>query len=169
MLGEDGLYALLEERGIAYDVYEHEAVFDVAAARALDIPHDDGTVACKNLFLRDDKKRAYFLVTAPDDMRVDLRVLQGRLGSRRLSFASAADLASMLGLIPGAVTPFGLLNDSKHMVTFVLDESLATGRIDAHPMVNTATVQLASRDLVALLREAGVQVRLLAVGEVPEP
>ncbi|MDO4536877.1 MAG: prolyl-tRNA synthetase associated domain-containing protein [Coriobacteriales bacterium] len=160
MLGENEVLELMDERGMAYVRHEHEAVFTVEAAEALGLPHEGPhwSVPCKNLFLRDDKKRAYFLVTAPDHKRVDLRALSARIPSRRLSFASESDLGAMLGLIAGAVTPLGILNDEARRVTMVFDEELKGRWIDAHPLTNTATVQLAASDVEALVREHGNEV-----------
>jgi Ala-tRNA(Pro) deacylase len=115
-----------------------------------------------HIFLRDDRKRSYFLVTVPADGSVDLVGLQAHVGSRRLSFVSAADLAAMLGLEPGSVTPFGLLNDTARRVAFVLD-SLGRVRLDAHPNVNTDTVQLATEDLCRHLARRGHEARIVDV------
>lgn len=167
MLTERDVYEVLDARGIAYRAYQHEAVLTVEAAEALDLPHDgpETPVPMKNLFLRDDKKRAYFLVSAPDHKRVDLRAFQHRLGSRRLSFASPADLEQKLGLVPGAVTPFGILNDASHAVTMVFDDELRHHWVDAHPLVNTATVQLPIDELVSLIQEHGNDVMWCNTGE----
>lgn len=167
MLTERDVYDLLDARGVLYRAYAHEAVFTVEAAEVLDLPHDgpEAPVPMKNLFLRDDKKRAYFLVSAPDHKRVDLRALQQRLGSRRLSFASPADLQRMLGLIPGAVTPFGILNDTGRKVTMVFDDELRNQWVDAHPLVNTATVQLSVDVLLELIQEHGNDVIWCNTGE----
>lgn len=153
---------LLDQEGIAYELYEHVPVFTVAEAVAAGIPH--GAFGAKNLFLRDDKHRAYYLVVLPDQKNVPLRTVQERLGSRRLSFASDKDLASMLGLIPGAVTPLGALNDDEHRVEVVIDQDVVdAGRVAAHPCDNTATVVLAARDLIDLLRRHGVPVRVVSL------
>lgn len=166
MLGERELLELMDERGIAYVRHEHEAVFTVEAAEALGLPHGGPhwPVPCKNLFLRDDKKRAFFLVSAPDDKRVDLRALQARLSSRRLSFASSETLERMLGVRAGAVTPLGLLNDEGRRVTMVFDRDLRARRVDVHPLVNTATIQLRIEDLVTLIETHGNEVVWTDVG-----
>ena len=159
-MSEQELYALLDEHRIAYEVCHHPAVYTVAEADRL-VPKK--ARATKNLFLRDDKKRQFFLVVAGEDTAVDLRSLQQRLGSRRLSFASAELLQKRLGLIPGAVTPFGVLNDLTHEVVLVFDEQLAHQRICAHPLVNTATVYVALDDLLPLFAQAGTPVRFCDV------
>ena len=159
MYGKLETITLLDQAGIAYELYEHEAVFSVEQADDAAIPHRE--LGAKNLFLRDDKHRTYYLVCLPDEKDVSLREIQERLGSRRLSFASAQDLHDMLGLAPGSVTPLGALNDADHRVEVVLDRELVDdGRVTVHPCDNTATVLLASADLVALLRAHGTTVRV---------
>lgn len=160
MYGKAETLELLDREGIAYELYEHVAVYTVAEATAAGIPHRE--LGAKNLFLRDDKHRAHYLVCLPDEKNVSLREIQERLGSRRLSFASAQDLRAMLGLIPGAVTPLGVLNDTERRVEVVLDQALVdVGRLTVHPCDNTATVLLATSDLIALLRERGHDVRVV--------
>ena len=160
MFGKTETIALLEREGIAYELYEHKAVFTVAEAYAAGIPHRE--LGAKNLFLRDDKHRAYYLVCLPDEKNVTLREIQECLGSRRLSFASEQDLRSMLGLVPGAVTPLGALNDAERRVEVVLNQALVNiGRVTVHPCDNTATVLLATTDLIALLHRHGHDVRVV--------
>ncbi|MBM6675811.1 prolyl-tRNA synthetase associated domain-containing protein [Olsenella uli] len=160
MYGKVETLELLDRAGIAYELYEHEAVFTVAEAVAAGIPHRE--LGAKNLFLRDDKHRAYYLVCLPDEKNVPLREIQERLGSRRLSFASEQDLRAMLGLVPGSVTPLGALNDAEGRVEFVLDQALVdAGRLTVHPCDNTATVLLATADLIGLLHGHGHDVRVV--------
>ena len=149
---EDELYALLDARSIPYEVYHHPAVLTVAEADEL-VPHVG--LPTKNLFLRDDKKRAFFVVVAHEDTQINLRQLHRQLGSRRLSFASPEMLQDKLGLGLGSVTPFGILNDASHEVTLVFDETLAHQRINAHPLVNTATMFVQLDDVLPLFVEHG--------------
>ena len=159
---EDDLYQMLDERGVPYEVYHHKAIFTVAEGDAVGIPELGAHT--KNLFLRDDKKRNYYLVTAHEDQRVDLKALAARIPSRRLSFASEKDLVSMLGLVAGSVTPWGVLNDEGRTVTMIYDRNLKGRRIDAHPLVNTATMFVQMADLVTLQREHGTRVLFLDLG-----
>ena len=159
---EEELYSLLDQRGIAYEVAHHPAVMTMAEA-AVVVP--DHGMACKNLFLRDDKKRQFFLVCVPAETKVDLRHLHERLGSRRLSFASAELLREKLGLEPGSVTPLGVLNDAAHEVTLVFDEALRHARFDAHPLVNTATLYVQMDDVLPLFEEHGTKVVFRAISE----
>ena len=149
---ETELYALLEQRGIAYETFHHPAVLTVAEADEL-VPNVG--LPTKNLFLRDDKKRQFFVVIAHVDTKIDLRNLHRQLGSRRLSFASPEALRNMLGLELGSVTPFGILNDESRSITLVFDERLAHQKINAHPLVNTATVFIELDDALPLFREHG--------------
>lgn len=153
---------LLDGRGVAYERCDHAAVRTVGEAEVARIPFERHMA--KNLFLRDPKKRNYYLFTAPDQKKIDLRVLQERLGSKRLSFASPEDLAQKLGVWPGSVTPFAALNEDTHTVRVAMDADFAAmGWIGCHPCDNTASVHLRTSDLLALLADAGVDVELLEV------
>ena len=149
---ETELYALFDERGISYETFHHKAVTTVAEADKL-VPRK--AIPTKNLFLRDDKKRQFFVVVANENTNIDLKHLHKQLGSRRLSFASADMLMDKLGLVQGSVTPFGILNDESREVTLVSDEGLAHQRFDAHPMVNTATMFIQMDDVLPIFKEHG--------------
>lgn len=162
MSGREKALAALERAGARYELAEHPAVFTVEEAHAAGVPF--APFGAKNLFLRDDKKRAYYLVTMPDEKQVPLKGIQAAIGSRRLSFASADDLERKLGLIPGAVTPLGALNDAEHAVQVVFDQELVDlGRVAVHPCDNTASVLVATGDLIDVLRAAGAPVRVVAL------
>lgn len=162
MYGKAETLQLLDRRGITYELYEHAAVFTVAEAIAANIPRSE--FGAKNLFLRDDKHRAYYLVAVPSQKSVSLREIQERLHARRLSFASDRDLATMLGLTPGSVTPLGALNDAGHRVEVVIDQDIVdAGRVAVHPCDNTATILLATEDLIDLLRRCGSKVSVVTL------
>lgn len=147
------LTALLDSRGIKYELCEHDPVYTIEEMLKAALPYPD-TVA-KNLFVRDDKKRNYYLITVKEDRRVDLREFQAQFQTRKLSFASENDLMDILKLIKGAVTPFGLLNDEERRVHFFIDRAFLPGTIGIHPLENTATVWLRCADLLELIREHG--------------
>ena len=107
-------YDYLTAHGIAYKAMEHGAVFNMAEAAQLALPHPEAEV--KDLFIRDDKKHAYYLLCVRGDKRVDLKTFRRQHGLRPLSFASPEDLARLLALSPGSVTPLGLLNDQSRQV-----------------------------------------------------
>ncbi len=161
MLTKDDIHALLTERGIPFEWIEHQAVYNMEEMAAVGLPYPEADA--KNLFVRDDKKRNYYLITVKGDKRVDLKEFQAANGTRRLSFASDADLMAILGLIPGAVTPFGLLNDAERKTIFYLDEDFAAeDLIGVHPNDNTASVFLKAGEMVRIIREHGIEVRRFA-------
>ena len=157
-------YAFLTGQGVAYEVTEHKAVYnmDELAEVTLPYPEDDA----KNLFVRDDKKRNYYLITVKGDKRVDLKEFRRQNGTRPLSFASPEDLMRLLGLTPGSVTPLGLLHDRDLQVQLYLDRAFldGQGRIGIHPNDNTATVWMQAEDLIALIRTHGNDVHLAELG-----
>ena len=152
-MGKDEIYSYLTAKGISYEVTNHDAVFNMEELGAVELPYPKWDA--KNLFVRDDKKRNYYLISVKGDKRVDLKAFRKRQGLRPLSFASADDLLAILGLTPGAVTPLGLLNDKAGKVYFYLDVDFKGHLIGVHPNDNTATVWLLADDLMKLLREEG--------------
>ncbi len=157
------LYRYFADHSIPYEVTEHGAVFNMAELAAVDLPYPSADA--KNLFVRDDKKRNYYLITVKGDKRVDLNRFRQENGLRRLSFASAEELLAHLRLTPGSVTPLGLLNDEEHSVKLFLDDYFLAppARIGVHPNDNTATVWLQTDDLLRLLHENGCNVEVVPV------
>ncbi len=154
------IYSLLEEKGISHKIVEHEAVFTMEAMEQAGI-NQFGCI-CKNLFLRDAKGRQHFLVSVPDEQRVDLKALGEQLGTSKLSFASAERLEKYLGLTQGSVSPFGILNDESRSVIFVAAHAFESeGVIGIHPNDNTATVFLSFADVKALIEEHGNKVVMI--------
>lgn len=158
-MNKQEVYALLDVLGIAYEVTEHGAVYTMADLASIPLPHPEADA--KNLFVRDDRRQNFYLLTVQGNKRVDLRQFRREQGTRPLSFASDEELLALLGLTAGSVTPFGLLNesDSEHRVVLYLDRDLAGGLVGVHPNDNTATVWLKTDDLAALLRTRGCEVR----------
>ena len=157
MIDQKGLYALFDAKAIRYTAYEHQAVFTADQAVGIPVPLEG--VFVKNLFLCDKRKRSFYLVTTPLDVRTDLKALAEGMGLPRLGFVSESLLWPMLGVLPGSVTPFALLNDETRAITQIFDTALVGKRIGAHPMVNTATVYVDFDDTVALIEEHGNPVR----------
>ncbi len=155
------VYQYLTDCGIRYEVTEHQAVFNMAELDAVELPYPEADA--KNLFVRDDKKRNYYLITVKGDKKVNLKEFRRVNGLRPLTFASAEDLMAMMGLSPGAVTPLGLLNDSENRVKFYLDSSFGDGLIGVHPNDNTATVWMKASDLVRIIRETGNDVEFVTI------
>lgn len=161
-MNKQEVYDFLTSRGIEYEVTEHDAVFNMEEMSHVELPHPDADA--KNLFVRDDKKRNYYLITVRGDKRVDLKKFREEHSTRQLSFASENDLMSLLGLIPGAVTPLGILNDSEKKVKLFLDEELLKcGLIGVHPNDNTATVWLKTTELIDIITEHGNEVEAVRI------
>ena len=159
MYKKQEVYAFLDERGIEYEAIEHEAVFNMEEADALELPHREA--GTKNLFIKDDKKQNYYVVSIPEHDRLDLKGLREKLGSRPLKFANDTELMDLLGLIPGQVTPFGTLNDTDHRVKVLISDYFRGGLMDAHPNDNTATMILKADDVVKVLKDFGVDIRYI--------
>jgi Ala-tRNA(Pro) deacylase len=158
---EQAVYAVLDALGITYARHEHPPVFTVEEAerhwRDIDATH------CKNLFLRNKKGNAHYLVVVERSTPVDIKRLTSQLGEDRLSFGSPERLARHLGLSAGAVSPFGIINDRDRAVTVVIDEALrGAARVGLHPNVNTATITLAFADFERFLAAQGNRVRFLS-------
>jgi len=162
----DELFAYLDRLGIAHTTVKHPPLYTVEQSQALRGQIPGGHT--KNLFLK-DKKDALYLVTAPEDAVIELKSLHRLLGaSGRFSFGSAALLLETLGVAPGAVTPFGAINDAEGRVTIVLDKALMENTtINCHPLVNTMTTSIPREGLVAFLEATGHQPRIVAVAARP--
>lgn len=159
------LAALLDGLGIATRTLAHEAVFTVAESQGLDRQLPGAHT--KNLFLKDKKSRI-FLVVAEHESAVDLKSLHTRIGAQgRLSFAGPDQMKALLGVEPGSVTAFGVVNDKNHVVTLVLDEKLLAHDIwNCHPLTNRATTSIAREDILRVFSATGhepVTARLDAV------
>lgn len=152
MLQRADIERLLDEKGCSYSVAEHPAVFSIDELYDYDIPDRDRIA--KNLFLRDDKKRAYYIISIEGSAKADLKALRSLLSSRPLSFASEEDLQKLLKLSKGEVTPFGALNDEEHKVVVRISNFFRGGIIGVHPNTNTATVFLNTDDLLRILRDS---------------
>jgi Ala-tRNA(Pro) deacylase len=154
MKGRDDLFAFLDRIGVEHRTLDHPAVFTVGEGE--DIKAAIPGAHTKNLFLKDSKDRLW-LISAEQDTVIDLKRLHHVIGSARLSFGSAALMEAVLGVTPGSVTAFALINDTDHRVTFVLDRRLAeAGRVNFHPLTNTATTGVDQAGFRAFLQSIGV-------------
>lgn len=155
MQTRDDLFALFDKLGITHRTVEHEAVFRVGEGDDIKAGLPGGHT--KNLFLKDAKGQLW-LVSALQHARIDLKALPGRIGSAKLSFGSAERLEAALGVTPGSVTAFALINDADHQVRFVLDAGLgAADPVNFHPLVNTATTAISQADFRRFLAALGVE------------
>ena len=161
----DGLLARLAAAGIAAETHRHRPVFTVAEGRDVSAQLPGGHT--KNLFLRPAKGDGPFLLaTLEADRQVSINALARLAGAGKVSMASAEELQATLGVPPGSVTPFGLVNAPPGAVRFVMDLHLAQGfeRIWVHPLTNAASTGLAPADLLRFLAGIGHEAMLIDLG-----
>lgn len=158
---KNGVLALLESAAIKYEVTEHRPIYTVEEGEALKLPHPEAIA--RTLFLCDDKHHNFWLVTLPKDKKLDLKALRAQLGSRRLTFAAAEELDSMLNLPPGSVTPLGALNDAEGRVPIIIDAAFKESLIGVPLLTNTATIWLNGADLALMLTQQVHKVTWLAL------
>lgn len=156
---KEDIYSYLSCHGVRYEVTNHKPLFSMSEAPDVDLPYPE--CDAKNLFVRDDKRKGYYLITVKGAKRVDLKEFRKAYGLRPLTFASAEDLDAMMHLKPGSVTPLGLLEDSASKITLYLDEEFGSGLIGIHPCDNTSTVWIKAPELVRILAERGIEVRIV--------
>ena len=150
----DQLLVILDQLDIAHTTIKHPPMFTVAESKKLRNTPTRGSYT-KNLFLR-NKKGSMWLITCSEDRRLDLPSLADRLQAGRLSFGSADRLMRYLGVTPGAVSPLALINDTVESVSFVIEEELLRNpMIHLHPLINTQTTSIATRDLLRFVRYTG--------------
>ncbi len=155
------LLAMLDSLGIKTKTYEHAAVFTVAESLAIENTMPGGHT--KNLFLK-DKKDKLFLVVALHDAAIEMKFLHKTLDCDRVSFGKAELLEEVLGVKPGSVTPFSVINDKAARVTVVLDAAMMDEPLlNYHPLENTATTAIAREDLLRFIRATGHEPRIVKV------
>ena len=154
------IYDFIKSKNIWYEITEHKAVYYMKDIQKMDLPYKESDG--KNLFLRDDQKKNYYLITLKGDKKIDLKSFSHQYHTRRLSFASENDLMTLLNLKPGSVTPFGLLNDKDLKVKFYLDEEFLkdNGIIGVHPNENSATIWLKVLDFIQIMKDHGHEVHI---------
>ncbi|NOS67475.1 MAG: prolyl-tRNA synthetase associated domain-containing protein [Candidatus Peribacteraceae bacterium] len=149
------IYTFLSQHGIAYQRFDHEAVFTCEQAkdvRTEPMPGKD----TKNLFLRDEKGRRHFLVTVGHEKQVDLKALKQLFDVQKLSFASPERLKAHLDVEPGSVTLLGLVNDAAHAVEVFIDDAVWSAEaVCCHPLVNTATLCISHEGIEKFLQATG--------------
>lgn len=138
----------LKELNISYQLVEHEAISTIEEAKSKNLSIDG--IGCKCLFLK-SKKKEYFLYTLLEDKQVDLKELSMKLGVSRFYFSNAEDLERILGVIPGSVTPLGIINDIHNEVTLIFDKELRKKKILVCPNRNTATMSILYEDLITFV------------------
>ncbi len=160
-MNKEETYQYLRDQKISYEITEHPAVFNMEELDAVELPYPEWDA--KNLFVRDDKKKNYYLITVKGDKRVNLKEFRKQQGLRPLSFASAEELLEIMTLQPGSVSPLGLLNDEERQVRFFLDSEFDGNKIGIHPNDNTATVWLQAKDLMELIEKHGNEAEFVDV------
>ena len=158
--GEE-IFALLDDAGVAYEALRHPAVYTIDGLDALELPKKERIA--KNLYLRDDKRRHYYLVVAEKGKRADLKALRRTISSRPLSFASKEETEKLLGVSSGSVSPLGILNDEDRKTKVLIDDFFLGGEIGVHPNENTATLWLKTEDLMEMIRRHGTDVETVVL------
>jgi Ala-tRNA(Pro) deacylase len=159
----DDLFQRFNELQIITTTLTHAPVFTVEEARKVhgDIPGGH----CKNLFCKDEKGSLWLMVCL-EDARIDLKAAPPKIGSKRLTFGKPELLMEVLGLEPGSVTPFGLINDKAARTNVILDaQMMALDILNFHPLGNDATTSIKSADLLKFIASCGHQPRVVAVAD----
>ena len=156
------VYDILNQMEIKYEVTEHPAVFTIEEMDKLGIGNYGEVV--KNLFIRDDKKKNFYIVALCKDKRADLKEIRTKLDSRPLTFASEESLYEYLKLQKGEVTPFGIINDIECKVQVIFDSDIFDfDKIGVHPNDNTATVWINPNDLKRVVENNGNKTREIEI------
>lgn len=152
-MNKQQIYEYIKQRNIWYEITEHEAVFSMKEVSNIEIPYPEADA--KNLFICDDKKRNYYLITIRGNKRANLKKFKQENNTRSLSFASEKDLKDILGLVPGSVSPLGVLNNKENNVNIFIDKDFTKEPyiIGIHPNDNTATIWLKTKDLIKIIEE----------------
>ena len=157
-MNKQEIYEYLSQQHIGYEVTEHKAVYNMEDLSDVEIPYPQADA--KNLFVRDNKKQNYYLITVRGNQRLDLKAFRKANGTRPLSFASEEDLTEKMGLQAGSVTPLGVLNDETCSVKVFVDAYFLENDalIGVHPNENTATIWMKTEDLLRIIRAHGNEV-----------
>ncbi len=160
----EALLRELDRLEISYSLHRHDPVFTVA--ESIHLKMEIPGLHCRNLFLR-DKKGAFYLIVAANETKIDLRGLQARLGAQRLSFGSADDLWRLLGVRPGSVCPFAIINDkNRNNVSIVLDRVMMDAPlVNYHPMENHLTIGLSPAGLLKFVASCGHAPHIMDLNE----
>ncbi len=157
------LFERFKSLGIETCTLDHAPVFTVEQAKQV---HDDMPGGhCKNLFCKDEKG-ALWLIVALEDAIINLKAAPAKIGSKRLTFGKPELLMEVLGVEPGSVTPFGLINDKTNRITVILDEAMMRQTpLNYHPLKNDATTSILPDDLITFMKSCGHNPRIVAVSD----
>ncbi len=154
------VYAFLDTRNIKYKIHEHQPVFTVEEAKQL--RKNIQGLHCKNLFLKDSKRKKLYLVTTPADKKIVLKELCTMIGAKKLTLASPENLKEFLGVDPGSVSPLGLINDSDTSVNYIIDkEVLNADVVNFHPNDNSKSLEFDSENFKKVVSSFKNTVRIL--------
>lgn len=160
---EKKVYDTLDMLNITYERYTHPAVYTIAEIEEYDVKNDN-IVHCKNLFLRNSKGSEHYLVVIESYKKTSTKDIAKQIESTRLSFASEDRMEKYLGLEPGSVSPFGLINDENKEVELLIDKDLtAREKITFHPNINTASVTISYNDFQKYIKWCGNKVQYVTV------
>lgn len=162
-MNKQEIYVLIKNKNIWHEITEHGEVYTMEELANIELPYPE--YDAKNIFVRDEKKINYYLITVKSEKRVDLKEFRRTYETKNLSFAKEEDLMNILGLKPGSVSPLGLLNDKENKVHFYLDKEFTEkdALIGVHPNENTATLWLKTSDLINIIEENGNQVNIIEI------
>ncbi len=158
-MDKQAIYDYLKTRNISYEATEHKPVYNMDELADTGLQQAD--IIAKNIFVRDDKKERYYLITVKGEKRINLKEIRRSNGTRRLALADKYEIRRLLDLVAGSVSPLGLLNDRERRVCLLIDNDFtyAPALIDVHPNDNTATITLRTEDLIRIIKEHGNEVR----------
>lgn len=149
------VYDLLDRLGMEYERTDHPDAEAYTMEACREIDRVLGATVCKNLFLCNRQKTAFYLLMMPGDKIFKTKELSAQIGSARLSFASAEDMERYLDITPGSVSVMGLMNDHDNQVQLLVDEEILEGEyLGCHPCVNTSSLKLRTRDVFGPILEA---------------
>ena len=161
MLTKSDLLQLLREKSIQFQIHEHEPLFTVEDSESFR-GNIEGTHT-KNLFLK-NKKNNFFLFSCDEKSKIDLKKFSKSIGAKNLSFANEKYLSEFLGIKPGSVSPFALMNDKECIVEFYLDEKIAKSEvINFHPLINTTTISLRTNDFINFILENKKKINIFSL------
>lgn len=159
---EEKVYDILNKLKIQYNIYRHEPIYTIDEANQLDI--NIPGQHCKNLFLRNKKGDVHYLVIVDELKQLDLKSLSEKIGCSHLSFASTKRLYKYLGVTPGSVSPFGLINDTDNAVQVLIDKDLiGANEINFSPNVNTATISISYADFEKFIKWCGNKATYISI------
>ena len=161
MLTKSDLFEILSVKGLDFQIHNHQPLFTVEDSEnmrgAINGAHS------KNLFLK-NKKDKFFLFSCHENAKVDLRRFSKSIDAKNLSFANEKYLEKFLGIKPGSVSPYSLLNDKENMVSFYLDENLTKSEvINFHPLVNTTTISVKTTDFINFILENKIKINIFSL------